>query len=78
MGAAVASNNDNALGAVVPLSVTNDEDAYIGALVVFEGVCVGAFRGGAGESAAASKLLPPRCRRRIVRRRHALRCCHRR
>jgi hypothetical protein len=31
--------------------------------VAFEGACVGAFADGAGESTAASVLLPPRCRR---------------
>jgi hypothetical protein len=77
-GAAVAANSNNAVGAVVPPSLTNDEEVYVGASVAFEGVCVGAFADSAGESAAASALLPPRCRRRAVRRRHASRCCHRR
>ena len=48
MGAAIATNNDNAIGAVVPPSSTEDEDAYAGALVAFEGACVGAFADGAG------------------------------
>ena len=43
-----------------------------------EGACVGAFADGAGESAAASVLLPPRCRRRAVLPRRASRCRHRR
>jgi hypothetical protein len=70
MGATVAANNDDAVGAVVPPSSTKDEDAYVGASVAFEGVCVGAFTDGAGESAAASTLLPLRCRFHAVRRRH--------
>ncbi len=61
-GAAVAAADDNAVGAVVPPSSTNDKDTYVGASVAFEGVCVGAFTDGAGEFAAASALLPPRCR----------------
>ena len=32
-GAAVAANNNDAVSAVVPLSSTKDEDAYLGALV---------------------------------------------
>jgi hypothetical protein len=58
-GAAVAANNNNAVGNVVPPSSTNEEDAYVGVLVAFEGRCVGAFADGAGESTAASMLLPP-------------------
>jgi hypothetical protein len=72
-GAAIAANNDDAISAVVPPSSTNDKDAYVGTPVAFEGVCVGAFTDGAGESAAASALLPPRCRHRAVRPRRALR-----
>ena len=67
-GAAVAADNDDAADAVVPPSLTNDKDAYVSALVAFKGMCVGAFADGAGESAAASALLPPRCCRRAVRR----------
>ncbi len=78
MGAAAATNNDNAVGAVVPLSLTNDENAYIGASVAFEGMCIGAFADGAGKFAAASTLLTSCCRRCAVRRRCALRCRHRR
>ncbi len=59
-GTAAAANDDNAVGTVVPPSSTKDEDAYVGALVAFEGTCVGAFADGAGESTAASVLLPPR------------------
>ena len=59
-GAAVAPDDDDAVGTVVPPSSTKDEDAYVGASVAFEGACVGAFADGAGESAAASVLLPPR------------------
>ena len=59
-GAAVAADNDNAVGAVVPPSSTKDEDAYVGVSVAFEGTCVSIFADGAGESATAS----------------ALRCCH--
>jgi hypothetical protein len=77
-GAAVAANDNNAIGAVVPPSSTNDEDEYIGALVAFKGVCLGAFADSAGESTAASALLPPSCRRPTVHRCHALRCRHRR
>ncbi len=65
-GAAVAADNDDAISAVVPPSSTNDEDAYVGASVAFEGVCDGAFADGAKESAtglrAAATALPPlRC-----------------
>jgi hypothetical protein len=77
-GAAVAAADNDAVGAVVPLSSTNDEDAYVGASVAFEGVCVSAFAEGAGESAAVSALLPPRCRCCAVLRRRASRCRHRR
>ena len=38
-GAAVAADDDDAVGAVLPLSSTNDKDAYVDALVAFEGVC---------------------------------------
>ena len=75
---AVAADDDDAVDAVVPPSSTKDKDAYVGALVAFEGVCVGAFANGAGESAPASALLPSRCHRRAVRRSLALRCRHRR
>ncbi len=78
MGAAVAANNNDAVFAVVPLSLTNDKDEYVGASEAFEGMCVGAFADGASESAAASALLPPRCCHRTVRRRRALHCRHRR
>ena len=77
-GAAIAANDNNAVGVVVPPSSTKDEDAYVGASVAFEGVCVGAFAGGAGESAAASVLLPPCCRCHAVHRHHTSRCRHRR
>ena len=72
-GTAVAANDDDAISAVNPPSSTKDKDAYVGALVAFEGVCVGAFVDGAGESAAASALLPPCCRRNAVRRLRASR-----
>ncbi len=62
-GAAIAADDNDAVGAVVPPSSTNDEDACISALVALEGVCVSAFANGAGESAATSALLPPRCLR---------------
>ncbi len=77
-GAAVTAHDYDALGLVVPQSSTKDKDTYIGALVAFEGVCVGAFADGAEESATASALLPPRCRRHAVRRRRNLHCRHRR
>ncbi len=77
-GTTVAAYDQDAVGAVVPPSSTNDEDAYVDTLVAFEGVCVGAFADGAGESTAASALLPPCCHRRAVCRRHASRCRHRR
>ncbi len=77
-GPTVAANNDNAAGSVVPLSSTKDKGTYVDVLVAFEGACVSAFADGAGESAAASVLLPPRCRRRAVRHRRASRCRHHR
>ncbi len=77
-GTAVAANDDDAVGALIPPSSTKDRGAYIGASVAFEGACVSAFADGAGESAAASMLLPPHCGRRAVRRRRALRCRHHR
>jgi hypothetical protein len=42
MGAAVATDNNDVVGAVVPPSLT------VGASVAFEGTCVGAFPDGAG------------------------------
>ncbi len=42
-----------AVAAVIPPSSTKDEDAYVGALVAFEGACVGAFMDG------AAVALPP-------------------
>ncbi len=68
MGGAVAADKDDAIGAVVPPSSTKDEGAYVGPSVAFKGACVSAFTDSAGESAAASVLLPPRCRRRTVHR----------
>ena len=47
-GAAVAANDNDVVGAVVPPSLTKDEDAYVGASVAFKGTCVGAFGDGAG------------------------------
>ena len=44
---AVAS--DDAVGAVVPLSLTEDEGAYVGASVAFKGVCISVFADGAGQ-----------------------------
>ena len=38
--------------AIIPLSSAEDKDAHVGALVVFEGACVGAFANGAGKSTA--------------------------
>ena len=76
MSAAIAADNDDAVGAVVPPFSTDDKDAYLGASVVFKGVCIGAFADSAGEFAAASALLPPHCRRRAVRLHRALRCRH--
>ena len=75
-GAAAAADDNDAVGAVVPLSLTKDKDAYVGALVAFEGACVGAFADSAGESVAASTLLSPRCHCCTVRRHRALHCCH--
>jgi hypothetical protein len=70
-GTTITADDDDAIGTVIPPSLIKDEDVYVGASVVFEGVCTGAFVDGAGESATASALLPPRCRRRAVRhRRH--------
>jgi hypothetical protein len=77
-GAAVTADDDDAVGAVVPPSLTKDKDAYVGALVAFEGACIGAFADSASKSTAASVLLPLRCRRPAVRRRRASRCRHRR
>ena len=53
-GAAVAADDNDAVGAVVPLSSTKDEGPYVGALVAFKGAYVSAFADGVGESAAAS------------------------
>ena len=53
----VAADNDDAVNAVVPLSSTKDKDAYVGASVVFEGMCVGAF----ADSAAAADVALSRC-----------------
>ena len=75
-GTTVAANDDDAVSAVVPPSSTNDKDAYVCALVVFQGVCIGAFADGAVESAAASALLTPHCCHCAVCRRRALRCRH--
>ncbi len=52
-GNAVTANNDDAVDAVVPLSSTKDEDAYVGTLVAFEGVCIGAFTDGAAAANVA-------------------------
>ena len=74
-GAAVAAADNDAVSAVVPPSSTNDEDAYGGALVAFEGVCVSAFADGAAAAdvalsccrhyrslcVAATALPPSRC-----------------
>ncbi len=62
-GDAVAADNDNAVDAVVPPSSTKDKDAYVGASVAFEGVCVGAFADGA---AAADVALSRCCHRRSL------------
>ncbi len=75
---AVAADDDDAVDAVVPPSLTKEEDAYVGTLVAFEGACVGAFADGADKSAAASMLLPPRCRCCAVPRCRASRRRHRR
>jgi hypothetical protein len=77
-GAAVAADDNNAIGIVVPPSSTKDEGAYVGVSVAIEGVCVSTFTDGAGESAAASVLLPPQCQQCAVSHRRALCCCHRR
>ena len=47
-GAAVAADNNDAIGAVVPPSSTNDKNTYVGASVAFEDMCVGVFADGAG------------------------------
>jgi hypothetical protein len=78
MGAAIAADNDNAVSIVVPPSLTKDKDGYVGALVVFEGTCVSAFAGSAGDSAEASALLSPCCRHCAVRRCRISCCRHRR
>ena len=44
-GGAAAADDDNAVDAVVPPSLTKDEDTCVGAMVAFEGACVGAFCG---------------------------------
>ena len=59
-GDAVTADNDDAVDAVVPPSSTKDEDAYVGAPVAFEGVCVSAFADGA----AAADVALSRCRHR--------------
>ncbi len=59
-GNADAADNDDAVDDVVPPSSTKDEDAYVGASVAFEGVCVGAFADGA----AAANVALSRCRHR--------------
>ena len=59
-GDAVTADNDDAVDAVVPSSSTKDEDAYVGAPVVFEGVCVSAFADGA----TAADFALSRCRHR--------------
>ena len=77
-GLAIAADNDNAVGPVVPPSLTNDEDTYAGASVTFDGMCIGTFVNSANESASASALLPPRCCRPAVRRHRASRYYHHR
>ena len=59
-GAAVAADNNDAVGAVVPPLLTKDKDAYVSTLVSFKGACNGAF---ADRSlcAAATALPPSRC-----------------
>ena len=66
-GNAVAADNDDAVNDVVPPSSTKDEDACVGASVVFGGACVGAFADGplpptsrccAAATTTASVLLP--------------------
>ncbi len=37
-GAAIAADNDDAVGTVVPLSSTNYKDEYVSASLEFEGV----------------------------------------
>jgi hypothetical protein len=54
-GDAVTADNDDAVDAVVPPSSTKDEDAYVGAPVAFEGVCVSAFADGAAAADFGSK-----------------------
>jgi len=46
---ATAVANDDAVGAVVPPSLTEDKGTYIGASVAFEGVCVSIFADGTGQ-----------------------------
>jgi len=60
VGDTVAADNDDAVDAVVPPSSTKDEEAYVGASVAFEGVCVSAF----AEGAAAADVALSRCRYR--------------
>ncbi len=55
---AVDAKDNDTVNAVVPPSSTKDEDAYVGASVAFEGVCVGAFADGA----AAADVALSRCR----------------
>ena len=52
VGAPIAANDNNAIGAIVPPSSTKDKDTHIGMLVAFEGTCIGAFVDGAGGSTA--------------------------
>ena len=42
-GATIAKDKDNATSVVIPPSLTKDKDAYIDALVMFKGECIGAF-----------------------------------
>ncbi len=63
VGDAVAADNDDSVNAVVPPSSIKDEDAYVGASVAFEGMCVGAFADGA---AAANVTLSRCCHRRSL------------
>ena len=42
-GATVAANDDDADGAVVPPSSTEDNEAYVGTSVEIEAACFGAF-----------------------------------
>ncbi len=62
MGIAVAADNDDAVDAVIPPSLTKDKDAYIGTSVAFKGLCIGAFTDGA--TAADVALL--HCRHRAA------------